>query len=50
LLKTGALLAAALIYAQVVWFLFERRTRAIREWLIPGIVGHSSKVNTATHV
>jgi peptidoglycan/LPS O-acetylase OafA/YrhL len=30
LLKTCAMLAAALIYAQIVWFLFERRTDEIR--------------------
>jgi peptidoglycan/LPS O-acetylase OafA/YrhL len=39
-----------MVYAHLVWFFFEKRTRAIREWLMPWLVGCSPGVNTATQV
>ena len=42
LLMTGVFLAA-MAYAQVVWFLFEKRTDVLREWLKPFVLGTAAK-------
>jgi peptidoglycan/LPS O-acetylase OafA/YrhL len=43
LLLMLAIFAAALIYAQIVWFLFEKRTDTLREWIKPFVLGAQQK-------
>ena len=40
-LQAGAIFAVLMIYAQVVWFFFEKRTDAIRKWIQPKVLAHS---------
>lgn len=37
-----AIFAVAFLYAQLVWFFFEKRTDSVRNWLKPKIMGYGS--------
>jgi len=49
-LEGFAIFAVVMVYAQVVWFFFEKRTDAIRGWIKPWVMGpapRSSKSKSA---
>lgn len=43
LLLMLAIFAAALAYARIVWFLFEKRTDTLREWIKPFVIRSAQK-------
>ena len=42
-LRACAIFAVVMIYAQVVWFFFEKRTDAIRGWIKPWVMGSAAR-------
>ena len=42
-LEGVAIFAVVMVYAQVVWFFFEKRTDAIRGWIKPWVMGSAAR-------